>query len=51
MVKARNRGKPKKKTQMLEEARYECEAVLIMSPANASFKQKLDEVKQIDGQC
>lgn len=49
MVKARNEANPQKKTQMLEEARYECEAVLIMSPANASFKQKLDEVNKLMG--
>lgn len=49
MVKSRNEANPQNKTKMLEQAKYECEAVLIMSPDNASFKQKLDEVNKLLG--
>ena len=44
MTKSRNESNPQSKTAMLKQAKYECEAVLIMSPANAAFKQKLEEV-------
>lgn len=49
MVKARNEPNPQTKMDMLKEARYECEAVLILSPNNAAFKQKLDEVNKLLG--
>lgn len=49
MVRARNEANPQKKTQLLESAKYECEAVLVMSPENAAFKQKLEEVKKLLG--
>lgn len=49
MVKARNEANPQTKMEMLKEAKYECEAVLIMSPNNADFKKKLDEVNKLLG--
>ncbi len=49
MVKSRNEENPQTKLKMLEQARYECEAVLKMSPDNAAFKQKLDEVNKLLG--
>lgn len=49
MTKSRNESNPQSKTAMLKQAKYECEAVLIMSPANAAFKQKLDEVNKLLG--
>lgn len=49
MVKARNEPNPQEKMTLLKEARYECEAVLILSPNNAAFKQKLDEVNKLLG--
>lgn len=49
MVKSRNEANPQRKIQMLEEARWECEAVLAVSPANAAFKQKLEEVNKLLG--
>jgi hypothetical protein len=49
MVKARNEANPQTKMKMLEQAKYECEAVLIMSSNNAAFKQKLDEVNKLLG--
>lgn len=49
MVKARNEPNPQTKMDKLKEARYECEAVLILSPNNAAFKQKLDEVNKLLG--
>jgi hypothetical protein len=49
MVKARGEANPQKKMQLLEQAKYECEAVLVLAPENASFKQKLEEVKKLLG--
>lgn len=49
MVKARNEANPQKKTQLLEEARYECQAVLVLSPSNSSFKQKMEDVNKLLG--
>lgn len=49
MVKSRNEPNPQEKIALLNEAKYECEAVLIMSPDNAAFKQKLDEVNKLLG--
>jgi len=49
MVKARNTANPQEKMVILKEARYECEGVLIMSPNNAAFKQKLDELNRLLG--
>lgn len=33
----------------MENVKYECEAILILSPNNAPFKQKLDEVNKLLG--
>jgi len=49
MVKSRNEANPQNKMKLLEQAQYECEAVLEMSPNNAAFKQKLDEVSKLLG--
>ncbi|MFN8251038.1 MAG: hypothetical protein U0V75_04085 [Ferruginibacter sp.] len=49
MVKSRNEANPQNKMKMLEEARYECEAVLRMSPGNTAFRQKLEEVNKLLG--
>lgn len=49
MTKSRSMPNPQDKIAALTEARYECEAVLIMSPGNATFKQKLDEVNKLLG--
>jgi len=49
MVKSRNEANPQNKMKMLEQARYECQAVLKMSPNNTAFKQKLDEVNKLLG--
>lgn len=49
MVKSRSEANPQEKMQLLEWAKYECMAVLTISPENASFKQKLDEVNKLLG--
>jgi hypothetical protein len=49
MTKSRNAANPQEKTALLEEARYECEAILTVSPNNTPFKQKLDEVNKLLG--
>lgn len=49
MMKSRNESNPQRKIQMLEQVRYECEAVLILSPDNAVFKQKLADVNKLLG--
>lgn len=49
MVKSRGQANPQIKIQLLEQAKYECEAVLLMSPGNTAFKQKLDEVNKLLG--
>lgn len=49
MTKSRNAANPQDKKQLLEEARYECMAILIVSSSNAPFKQKLEEVNKLLG--
>lgn len=49
MVKARNEPNPQKKMDMLQQAKYECEAVLVMSPNHADFTKKLEEVNKLLG--
>lgn len=49
MTKSRNAANPQDKTALLKNARYECEAVLIVSPGNTPFKQKLDEINKLLG--
>lgn len=49
MVKSRGAANPQEKMKYLEAARYECEAVLLMSPNNTAFKQKLAEVNKLLG--
>lgn len=49
MTKSRNAANPQDKTAMLKEARYECEAILMISPENAPFKQKLEEINKLLG--
>ena len=49
MTASRNAANPQEKTKMLENARMECEAVLILSPNNTAFKQKLDEINKLLG--
>lgn len=45
-TKAKN---PQEKTELLIDARKECEAVLILAPNNTAFKQKLDEINKLLG--
>ncbi len=49
MTKSRNAANPQDKTALLKSARYECEAILIISPNNTPFKQKLDEINKLLG--
>jgi hypothetical protein len=49
MTDSRNVSDPQKKIDVLENVKYECEAILILSPNNAPFKQKLDEVNKLLG--
>ncbi|MBK7309105.1 MAG: hypothetical protein IPI88_20215 [Chitinophagaceae bacterium] len=49
MTDSRNVSDPQKKIGLLENVKYECEAILILSPNNAPFKQKLDEVNKLLG--
>lgn len=49
MTKSRNAANPQDKTAILEEARYECMAVLLVSPGNTPFKQKLDDINKLLG--
>ncbi|MBK6378365.1 MAG: hypothetical protein IPF72_00855 [Chitinophagaceae bacterium] len=49
MTDSRNVSDPQKKISLLENVKYECEAILILSPNNAPFKQKLDEVNKLLG--
>ncbi|MBK6827606.1 MAG: hypothetical protein IPG86_12375 [Chitinophagaceae bacterium] len=49
MTASRTASNPQEKTAILENARKECEAVLILSPNNTAFKQKLDEINKLMG--
>lgn len=49
MTASRNAANPQEKAELLKGARYECEAILIVSPNNAPFKQKLDEINKLLG--
>lgn len=49
MNKSRDAANPQNKMQLLEAAKYECEAVLILSPGNTAFKKKLEEVNKLMG--
>jgi len=49
MTGSRNAANPQKKMEILEQVKYECEAVLVLSPGNAAFKQKLEEVNKLMG--
>ena len=49
MLKSRSKQNQQEKMNLLETAKYECEAVLLISPANAAFKQKLEEVNKLLG--
>lgn len=45
----RNATNPQSKMDILQHVKYECEAVLMLSPNNAAFKQKLDDVNKLMG--
>lgn len=49
MVKSRSQANPQEKMKLLEEARYECMAVLILAPGNAAFTGKLAEINKLLG--
>lgn len=49
MTDSRNATNPQTKIDLLQHVKYECEAVLVLSPNNAAFKQKLDEVNKLLG--
>jgi hypothetical protein len=49
MTASRNAPNAQEKTAILENARKECEAVLILSPNNTAFKQKLEEINKLLG--
>lgn len=49
MTASRNAANPQDKKQLLEGARYECQAILIVSPNNTPFKQKLEEINKLLG--
>jgi hypothetical protein len=49
MSKSKNVANPQEKKKMLEEVKYECEAVLVLSPDHPDFKQKLADVKKLLG--
>jgi len=49
MTDSRGASNPQKKMALLEHAKYECEAVLILSPNNESFKKKLQEINKLLG--
>ncbi|MBL7700842.1 MAG: hypothetical protein JNM14_01210 [Ferruginibacter sp.] len=46
---SRNASNPQEKMDLLEQVKYDCEAVLILSPGNTAFKQKLDDVNKLMG--
>jgi len=49
MTESRNASNPQDKMRILEQVKYECEAVLMLSPDNPAFKQKLEEVNKLMG--
>lgn len=49
MTDSRNATNPQEKMDLLEKAKYECEAILLLSPNNAPFKQKLEEINKLMG--
>lgn len=49
MTASRNASNPQEKAGILENARKECQAVLILSPNNTAFKQKLDDINKLLG--
>ncbi|MFZ1307064.1 MAG: hypothetical protein WAR80_14565 [Ferruginibacter sp.] len=49
MTDSRNAANPQQKIDLLQHVKYECEAILILSPNNTPFKQKLDEVNKLLG--
>jgi len=49
MTKSRVAANPQQKMDLLEQAKYECEAVLILSPNNDPFKKKLLEINKLLG--
>ena len=49
MAGSRDISDPQAKIALLQNVKYECEAVLVLSPNNAGFKQKLDEVNKLLG--
>lgn len=49
MTDSRGASNPQKKMALLEHAKYECEAVLILSPNNEPFKKKLQEINKLLG--
>lgn len=49
MTDSRGAANPQKKMGLLQHAKYECEAVLILSPNNEAFKKKLAEVNKLLG--
>jgi len=49
MTESRGATNPQKKTDLLQSAKYECEAVLMISPNNMPFKQKLDDITKLMG--
>jgi hypothetical protein len=49
MADIRNIANPQDKMQKLENLKYECEGVLMLSPNNSAFKQKLEEIKKLLG--
>lgn len=49
MTESRNAANPQKKIDLLTQAKFECEAVLLMSPNNEPFKKKLAEINKLMG--
>lgn len=49
MTSSRNASNPQEKMGLLEHAKFECEAVLLLSPNNEPFKKKLEEINKLMG--
>lgn len=49
MTDSRGASNPQKKMDLLQHAKYECEAILILSPNNEPFKKKLQEIHKLLG--
>jgi hypothetical protein len=49
MTDSRGAANPQKKMALLQHAKYECEAVLMLSPDNEPFKKKLQEINKLLG--